>query len=227
MSSNWWIGKATTVRFTDEVFARLDQASARTGLPVNSIVVAACLEWLALHVERSATPPAPRWATLRRAVEQAFHKGTATVYPFERFTAHAKKFLTLAQGEAQKRGHNYIGTEHLLLACFADSEFRSAKVLTKLGLHRETVEASLDSMLVGETPVPPREEIHPTARVKKVIEIAFQLVAESGDGQVGTDHVLWALSKEGNGLAAIVLNNFGATLPRIETEIASLKDSES
>ncbi len=216
--------KATTIRFTDEIYGRLDQASARTGMPVNSIVVAACLEWLATHVEHSDIPAAPRWATLRRAVGQAFHKGTATLYPFERFTAHARKFLTLAQGEAQKRGHNYIGTEHLLLACFADPEFRSAKVLAKLGLERDVVEARLDSMLVGETPIPKREQIHPTARVKKVIEIAFKLGAE---GHVGTDHVLWALSKEGNGLAAIVLNNFGATLPCIETEITSLKDPES
>lgn len=218
------MSKATTIRFTDEIHARLDQASARTGIPVNSIVVAACLEWLATHLERSEIPAAPRWATLRRAVGQAFHEGAATLYPFERFTAHARKFLTLAQGEAQKRGHNYIGTEHLLLACFADPEFRSAKVLAKLGLERDAAEARLDSMLVGETPISKREQIHSTARVKKVSEIAFKLSAER---HVATDHILWALSKEGNGLAAIVLMNFGATPPRIETEITLLKDPES
>src|SRR2546428_7675841 len=79
--------KATTVRFTDERFARLDQASARTGMPVNSIVIAACLEWMQRHtpvpgetrVDVNLPPEArltvpPRWATLRRAVEGAVGK---------------------------------------------------------------------------------------------------------------------------------------------------------
>src|SRR5207244_9276682 len=125
--------KATTIRFTDEVFARLDQASARTGMPVNSIVVAACLEWLTLHVERAAdqatqqigVTPAPRWATIRRALEQAVGKAPSRVYPFAHFTEHAQKLLMVAQAEAEKHGHSYIGTEHLLLACFDSPEFHS------------------------------------------------------------------------------------------------------
>src|SRR2546428_14117254 len=115
------MAKATTVRFTDEVYQRLDQASARTGMPVNSIVVAACLEWMQRHMPEQvwqperpmglAFPAAPRWSTIRRAMRQA---GRApNMYPFERFSEHAKALLTISQTEAEKAGFNYIGTEHL------------------------------------------------------------------------------------------------------------------
>ena len=218
--------KATTVRFTDEVYARLDQASARTGLPVNSIVVAACLEWLSVHVERTNAPAAPRWATLRRAVENAFTTGSATIYPFEQFTKHAQEFLTLAQTEAQKLGHSYIGTEHLLLACFGNPEFHAAKVLALLGVERASVASRLDSLLAGEK-FERRDQILPTERVKKIIELSFRLCSAVGDPRVGTHHVLLAISKEGNGIAAHVLNDLGAPLKRIETEVGSLKDPES
>src|SRR4029077_14074327 len=134
--------KATTVRFTDEMFARLDQASARTGMPVNSIVIAACLA----RMQRQRPTPTearlgvvlptteglritvpPRWATIRKAVEQAVGKRATTgMYPFERFTASAKKLLTNAQTEALQAGFSYIGTEHMLLAAFGDAESQSA-----------------------------------------------------------------------------------------------------
>ncbi len=229
------MAKATTVRFTEEVFARLDQASARTGLPVNSIVVAACLEWLALHVERTAAivgleqlgakpAAAPRWATVRRAVRQAIG-GKSSVYPFEQFTKHAQEFLVAAQAEAQKHGHSYIGTEHLLLASFANPEFHSAQVLVRLGIEYTSVEAKLD-ILLGREKFEWRDRIVPTQRVKKIIELAFQLSSNAGETRVGTHHVLLALSKEGYGIAAHVLNDFGATLDKIEREVSQLTEPE-
>src|SRR2546428_1686459 len=227
--------KATTIRFTDEVFARLDQASARTGMPVNSIVVAACLEWLALHVERTVAnltaqqmgvTPAPRWATIRRALERAGLKGSKGVYPFAQFTEHAQILLTLAQTEAQKRGHSYIGTEHMLLACFGNPEFHSAKVLARLRVEHSAVEVKLDSLLNKEK-LEWHDRILPTERVKKVIELAFKLSAASTGSRVGTDHVLLALSTEGNGIAARVLTDLGATLEHIEREIALLAEPET
>src|ERR1700674_309877 len=139
------MAKATTVRFTDEMFGRLDQASARTGMPVNSIVIAACLEWMQRHTPVTAQslpgvdlpsteglPFAvpPRWATIRRAVEQAMLKrAPMSAYPFERFTVGAQKLLALAQAEAEKGGFSYIGTEHMMLASFGDADFQSARIL--------------------------------------------------------------------------------------------------
>src|SRR6266704_1603322 len=153
--------KATTVRFTDEMFGRLDQASARTGMPVNSIVIAACLEWMERHtsvasksrIDVEATPylqrlaVPPRWATLRRAVELAVGKrSTPGTYPFERFTASAQKLLTLAQAEALKASHSFIGTEHMVLAAFEDADFQSAKILAALQVDEGAARAEIEKM---------------------------------------------------------------------------------
>src|SRR5260370_17203192 len=112
--------KATTVRFTDEMLARLDQASARTGMPVIALVIAACLEWMQRHtpgepsghVEFPAELPrltvptlaaAPRWSTIRRAVEQAVAKRQpAGIYPFQPFTASGQRLRSMAHPQPLK-----------------------------------------------------------------------------------------------------------------------------
>src|SRR4029077_16245472 len=212
------VAKATTVRFTEEMFERLDQASARTGMPVNSIVIAACLEWMQRHTPvagtselgagqvtqfgKPITTVAPRWATLNRAVKMAIASRTSTgMDPFARFTDHAKLLLPVAQREAEQSGHSYIGTEHMLLACFGDPEFLAAKVLDKLGVEQAAVRSAIDEA-IGTKKAELRKHIIPTSRVKKVIEIAFHLSASVDDERVGTHHVLLALAAEGEGIAA-------------------------
>jgi hypothetical protein len=238
------VAKATTVRFTEELFARLDQASARTGLPVNSIVIAACLDWLSRHApsadfpqggphafssdvlrESAAIKQAPRWATLRRAVEMAAKPlaGHTEFYPFDRFTDHAKALLTLAQVEAEKSGFSYIGTEHLLLACFGNAEFQSAKALATLGITYPDVGAAIEKAIGDKRPTQ-RQRMIPTSRVKRVIEIAFNLCGSMGDPRVDTSHLLLALAAEGNGIAAHVLKDLGATQERILSQLSQLSD---
>lgn len=227
------MAKATTVRFTEEVYQRLDQASARTGMPVNSIVVAAVLEWMQRHTPEAgvqagplsfALPAAPRWSTIRRAIRQAGR--TSVMYPFERFSEHAKALLTISQSEAEKAGFNYIGTEHLLLASFGNPDFHSARILAGLGVMEADVRSAIAKVIT-------RKEgrtfggIIPTSRVKKVIELAFQLCAAKGHTHVGTDHLLLALATEGEGIAAHVLKDLGATHKRIEAETAKLTEPES
>jgi hypothetical protein len=233
--------KATTVRFTDEMFARLDQASARTGMPVNSIVIAACLEWMERHTPSPMEPRIgvelpgtegmrltvpPRWATIRRAVEQAVWKRPSNIYPFEQFTSGAQKLLTLAQTEALKAGFSYIGTEHMLLASYGDAAFQSAKILAALGVGEAAVRSALNTLL-GRKKRPVPTKIIPTSRVKKVIEQAFQLCGSMGDPRVSTGHVLLALATEGEGIAAHVLKDLGATRNRIESELAQLSEPEA
>lgn len=229
------MGKATTVRFTDEVYQRLDQASARTGMPVNSIVVAACLEWMQRHTPEQVwqpvgpmsmgLPAAPRWSTIRRALERKASR-TQTMYPFERFSENAKALLTISQTEAEKAGFNYIGTEHVLLATFGKPDFHSARILAALGVEEGNVRRAIASVIT-------RKEgrtfggIIPTSRVKTVIEIAFQLCAALGQTHVGTDHMLLALAAEDEGIAAHVLKDLGATRERIEAEAAKLNEPES
>jgi hypothetical protein len=236
------VPKATTVRFTEEVYARLDQASSRTGLPVNSIVIAACLEWMQRHTpvpgeatQRLDLPHpalaiagvAPRWATLRRAVELAVGKRTHTgAYPFERFTEHAKQMLTFAQAEAEKLGHSYIGTEHLLLAAFGSEEFYSAKILATLGVAIGAVRSSIDEHL-SKPKIAHRSPMIPTSRVKRVIEIAFEQCSARDDPRVGTHHILLALGAEGHGIAAHVLNDLGATTDKIGTQMDLFSESEA
>ena len=235
--------KATTVRFTDEMFARLDQASARTGMPVNSIVIAACLEWMQRHtptpssesiaaVEQGGWEPRaravpPRWATIRRAVELAVgKKGTSGMYPFERFTQSAQKLLTLAQTEALNAGYSYIGTEHMLLAAYGDADFQSAKVLAALAVDEAAVRSALEKVLGRKKRAVPTKII-PTSRVKKVIETSFQLCGSMGDPRVSTGHMLLALATEGEGIAAHALKELGATRQRIESQLAQLSEPEA
>ena len=239
--------RASTVRFTEEMYARLDQASARTGLPVNSIVIAACLDWLQRHTPPmefpiGGTPPlspdvlrqssafqqAPRWATLRRAVELAA-KPLARhpeIYPFDRFTDHAKELLTLAQLEAEESGFSYIGTEHLLLACFCKEEFHSARTLTALGIKQQEARTAIEKA-IGDKRPEQLARITPTSRVKRVIEIAFNLCGSMGDARVGTNHLLLALATERDGIAAHVLKDLGATKERIVSEISQLSEPEA
>ncbi len=208
--------KATTVRFTDEMFARLDQASARTGMPVNSIVIAACLDWMQRH-----TPGEPRGA-----VEQAVGKRPSTMYPFEQFTPSAQKLLTLAQTEALKAGFSYIGTEHMMLAAFGDADFQSAKILAALGIDEATVRSALDKVLGRKKRAVPTKII-PTSRVKKVIEQAFQLCRSMGGPRVSTGHLLLALATEGEGIAAHVLKDLSATRQRIESQLSQMSEPET
>jgi ATP-dependent Clp protease ATP-binding subunit ClpC len=178
--------------------------------------------------EGSAFKQAPRWATLRRAVELAA-KPLARhphMYPFDRFTDHAKELLTLAQLEAEESGFSYIGTEHLLLACFRKEEFNSARLLTALGVNIEEARSAIDKA-IGDKRPGRREQITPTSRVKRVIEIAFNLCGSMGDARVDTRHVLLALATERDGIAGHVLKNLGATPERIVAKMAELSEPEA
>ena len=231
------MARATTVRFTDEIFARLDQAAARTGLPVNSIVIAACLEWMQRHAPEQQiqaaepflipAPVRPRWSTLRRAVEQAVGgQRSVPLYPFESFTGKSQALLTAAQNEATNAGHNYIGTEHMLLAAFDDPSSHAALILASLTLNKIDVRAAIDKALQSRMPRG-AHRIVPTARVKRVIEIAFDLCSSAGDARVSTGHILLALATEDKGLAAQVMDGFGVSSDRIKTELEKLSEPEA
>lgn len=228
------MAKATTIRFTDDMYARLDRASSWTGLPVNSIVVAACLEWMSRHTPdpglqtlgTSVTPAGfagiqtpPRWATLRRAVKLATDASVGSApYPFERFTDTAQNMLRAAQNEVEKGGHSYIGTEHLLLAVFALPESQAGKALASLGVQEAPVRADL-AALIGSGKQSSVRRVLPTNRVKRVIDLAFKLCGAAGDPRVSSGHILLALASEGEGIAAHMLKDRGATVERIESTL--------
>jgi len=145
----------------------------------------------------------------------------STLYPFERFTERAKKVLTLAQEEAERSHHSYIGTEHLLLGLLREGEGLAAKVLNNLGVEIGKVRQTIESVL-GRNERIIIQQIIPTSRVKKVIEISFEEARRMGHNYVGTEHLLLGLLIEGEGIAAHVLEDLGATLDKVRAEIERL-----
>jgi ATP-dependent Clp protease ATP-binding subunit ClpA len=142
------------------------------------------------------------------------------MYPFERFTERAKKVLSLAQEEAEKGHQTYIGTEHLLLGLLREKDGLAARVLDRLGIDAGRVRETIEAVL-------PRDErtliqqIIPTSRVKKVIEMSFEEAHRMGHNYVGTEHLLLGLLIEGEGIAAHVLADLGVTLKAVRSEVDS------
>jgi ATP-dependent Clp protease ATP-binding subunit ClpA len=143
------------------------------------------------------------------------------MYPFERFTGDAKKVLTLAQEEAERSHHSYIGTEHLLLALIREGEGVAARALAALGVDIGRVRETIQSVL-GRSERVVIQTIIPTSRVKTVIEIAFEEARRGGVAYVGTEHILVAMLIEGDGVAAHVLEDLGAPLAKVWTEVRRL-----
>lgn len=144
------------------------------------------------------------------------------MYPFERFTADAKKVLTLAQEEAERSHHSYIGTEHLLLGILRNQDGVGFKVLDGLGIHTAEVRQTIESVLFGNERII-MQQIVPTSRVKQVIEISFEEARRMGSQNVSSGHLLMGLVLEGDGIAAHVLEDLGADAGRViagvETEL--------
>jgi excisionase family DNA binding protein len=136
---------------------------------------------------------------------------------FDRFTGRARHVLTLAQDEAQRLNHNYIGTEHLLLGLVREGEGVAAKVLANLGVELHVVRIAVESIIkAGDAPV--TGEVGLTPRCKKVIELAVDEARRLGHKYVGTEHLLLGLVREGDGIAAGVLESMNLQLEKIRLE---------
>ena len=146
------------------------------------------------------------------------------MYPFERFTERAKKVLTLAQEEAERSRHSYIGTEHLLLGLLSEGEGVASKVLNNLGVEIGQVRQTIE-LVLGRDQRIIIQQIIPTSRVKKVIEVSFEEARRMGHNYVGTEHLLLGLLIEGEGIAAHVLNDLGVSLQAARREIGLLLPS--
>jgi ATP-dependent Clp protease ATP-binding subunit ClpC len=131
------------------------------------------------------------------------------VYPFERFTADAKRVLTLAQEEAERSHHSYIGTEHILLGILRLGQGIGPEALTSLGIEIGLVRETIEAVLVRNERII-IQQIIPTSRVKKVIEIAFEEARRMDQNFVNSGHLLLGLVIEGEGIAAHVLEDLGA-----------------
>jgi len=136
---------------------------------------------------------------------------------FEKFSERARRVLTYAQEEAQHLNHSYIGTEHILLGLVREEEGVAAKVLTSLGIGLSKVRASVE-FIIGRGEKPSAGETGLTPRARRVIELAIDEARYLGHNYIGTEHLLLGLLREGEGIAAGVLDSFGITLDRARTE---------
>jgi len=136
---------------------------------------------------------------------------------FEKFSERARKVLTFAQEEAQHLNHSYIGTEHILLGLLREEEGVAAKVLTNLGVGLNKVRASVE-FIIGRGEKPSAGETGLTPRARRVIELAIDEARYLGHSYIGTEHLLLGLLREGEGIAAGVLDSFGITLDRARAE---------
>jgi len=137
---------------------------------------------------------------------------------FERFSDRARKVLTIAQGEAQRLGHNYIDTEHILLGLVGVDSAVGAKVLTNLGIPLNKVRASVEFVVgKGEKQIT-GGEVGLAPRAKRVIELAVDEARHFNSSYIGTEHLLLGLLREGEGTACGVLESFGITVERVRNE---------
>jgi ATP-dependent Clp protease ATP-binding subunit ClpC len=145
---------------------------------------------------------------------------------FEKFSERARRVLSLAQEEAQRFNHNYIGTEHILLGLVRETEGVAARVLSNLNVELVKVRSAVEFIIGrGERPTP--GEIGLTPRAKKVIELAVDEARRLNHHYIGTEHLLIGLMREGEGVAAGVLESLGVSLEKVRDETSRIIQSQS
>jgi ATP-dependent Clp protease ATP-binding subunit ClpC len=140
---------------------------------------------------------------------------------FERFTERARQVVVLAQDEARALGHNYIGTEHILLGLLREEEAIAARVLEARKVSVEEVRAQV-GRIVGHGDARASGQIPFTPRAKKVLELSLREALTLGHNHIGPEHILLGLAREGGGLAAQILLDFGASPRTVAEDVLEL-----
>src|SRR6476646_4356911 len=145
---------------------------------------------------------------------------------FDKFTDRARKVLTLAQDAAQRFNHNYIGTEHLLLGLVREGEGVAARVLENMNVELSKVRTAVE-FIIGRGDRPVVGEVGLTPRAKRVIELAIDEARRLGHNYIGTEHLLLGLVREGEGIAAGVLESLGVNLHMVRHEVIRVLSQSS
>ena len=188
--------RATTIRFSEPMYARLEDSAAETGLTINAIVVVACLEWLdhhhpehrvpgsmdAFHMLGSPIRPSASW---RRVLG-----GRGGRRPYDSLTLRARAALAVAQGQA-KAADRGIAPEHLLAGLIADPSSIAAQALVAAGFDASGLAERADAIVTEDVP-----EGAPTARLKRLLEAAFDEAHSHGHAFVGAEHLLLAAFRD-------------------------------
>ncbi len=140
---------------------------------------------------------------------------------FEKFTECARRVMSLAQQEAQRFNHNYIGTEHILLGLVAEGDGIGAKALIKLGVDLERARNAVE-YIIGHGDHLALGDVGLTPRSKRVVELAVDEARRLGHHYIGTEHLLLGLIREGEGIAAGVLESLGVNLERARAAVMEM-----
>ena len=141
---------------------------------------------------------------------------------FERFTDRARKVMGLANQEAQRFNHEYIGTEHILLGLVKEGSGVAANVLRNLDIDLKKIRLEVEKIVQSGPDTATMGKLPYTPRAKKVIELAFEEARSLGHNYVGTEHLLLGLLREQEGVAARVLMNLGVKLDDVREEVLNL-----
>jgi len=144
---------------------------------------------------------------------------------FDRFTERAQKVMVYSQEEAIRQNYNYIGTEHILLGILREGEGIAAQVLKNKGVNLDTVRQQVEA-LVGKGQQEVGQVVGYTPRTKTILELSVEEARSLGQNYIGTEHLLLALIREGEGVAAQILAAMGLNFDSIRQEIIGLLDSE-
>src|SRR4030043_2448890 len=145
---------------------------------------------------------------------------------FERFTERARKVVVKAQDEARFLKQNYIGTEHILLGLIDEREGIAARVFYELNVSFDEIKSAIREV-VTEGTSESYEHIPFTPRAKKVLELSLREALQMGHNYIGTEHIMLGLLREGEGVAARVLNGMGVTLDNVKEKIKEILNKQS
>ena len=138
---------------------------------------------------------------------------------FDRFTERARKVMGFARREAQRFHHEYIGTEHILLGLIQEGQGVAANVLKSMAVDLEKISREIEKIVKAGPALEPSVQIPFTPRAKKVVELALEEAGNLGHNYIGTEHLLLALLREQEGIAAHVLRALGVRLDEVREEV--------
>eukprot|EP00741_Cyanophora_paradoxa_P002939 tig00000655_g2853.t1 len=165
-------------------------------------------------------------AALRAKVEAAVSSVGATFIParamFEKFTEKAIKVVMLSQEEARRLGHNFVGTEQILLGLIGEGTGIAAKVLKSMGVNLKDARVEVEK-IIGRGSGFVAVEIPFTPRAKRVLELSLEEARQLGHNYIDTEHLLLGLIREGEGVAARVLENLGVDVSKVRTQVLRMQ----
>ena len=200
-----------------------------TDLAAGAIGAADVAAWLACRLcPRCEDAPAAKEAPMRgrqaMPLAELLKRATVRGQPkgmFQRFTDRARRVVHFAQDEARLLGHNYVGTEHLLLGLLYEGNGVAARALISLGVSLDQARARVED-IIGIGPGAQPGHIPFTPRAKKVLELSLREAMRLGHHYIGTEHILLGLLREGEGIGAVVLTGLGADHPAVRERVLGL-----